>query len=246
MPKYWTLSFFAKLNLYLSPSSLPLVPLPCPATGQMMLSWSYSNGRLPELTSTMWSVLSIRKIGFELFQCRLWTAAGLTWTTSKAMRPTVRRVEVQPSTMTLIKAPPYYPSSAGTTTGATPLSPHSSHPQTQLWQLCTALLPLRGLNIKVTITILSVRNCPKNKVRTTQTWIWSSRLSTTFKISSKTEDAHDSLPGLRSDVWGLRMLRTLSQVGADWPSKSSGAPGFNPSSCRHRHHLATYHILKYR
>ena len=115
-----------------SPSSLPLVPLPCPATGQMMLSWSYSKGRLPELTSTMWSVLSIRKIGFELFQCRLCTAAGLTWTTSKAMRPTVRRVEVQASTMTLIKAPPYYPSSAGTTTGPTPSSPHSSHPQTQL------------------------------------------------------------------------------------------------------------------
>ena len=121
------------MKIYLSPSSRPLVPLPCPATGQMMFSWSYSKGRLPEFTSTMWSVLSILKIGFVLFQWRLCTATGLTWTTSKETRRqmTVRKEEVQGSTMTLLKAPACYPSSAGTQTPK-PLSLHSSHPLTQL------------------------------------------------------------------------------------------------------------------
>ena len=118
------------MNFYLSPSSRPLVPLPCPATGQMMFSWSYSKGRLPEFTSTMWSVLSILNIGLVLFQWRLCTATGLTWTASKETRQTVRKEEAW--TMALLKAPAYYPSSTGTS--PKPLSLHSSHPLTQLCQ----------------------------------------------------------------------------------------------------------------
>ena len=139
------------MNLYLSPSSLPLVPLlPCPATGQMMFSWSYSKGRLPEFTSTMWSVLSILKIGLVLFQWRLCTATGLTWTTSKEAREmTVRKEEVQACTMTLLKAPAYYPSLAGTT--PKPLSLHSSHPLTQL-RRPVRLVSAKNSFVKFTLT----------------------------------------------------------------------------------------------